>query len=734
MSLCLTERFSKVALGHVIDHWSSWSFRPETDKSTSLDAIRRYYAASNDDGSFSVKYSQKKHGKGRLFARGGMSMQGMVREVRNAIAHPFYTDLDFVNCHPSILMQRCEQRGIGCPLLKQYCKDRSTVLQDLSVDVPSGKTAVLAAMNGGMDLRQSSWLSEFHIEMKRVAQELLMPGSIDHSYIEIARKDRNTYGSALNLMLCDVENACLMALKEFLEHKLFTIGVLMFDGAMVEKTVGGGDNISDTLLEEASHYIFSKTGYRLVVKTKEMTASMLDLPASVFMGRPTPPPRYAGGDNDAARHILNDLKGMIVESNGCVFIKKSNIWTSNKDDVDTILLRTCIDANIRFVDDTGVSRKYSCMYSKAHNIVKSARALVYNTDPCFGQRLWESNLGVICFRNGVYTFADSTFAPFSERPDVLPVIFISRDFPLQKPPREFMDTVRSKVLVSTLGCDERVDSYLQMLARAMAGKHTDKNWGIMIGERNSGKGLLQALNERAWGPYVNTIDSSVLMLNGLSTDVKSQGWMIDCEFTRQTYTNEIKVDPGNRNIKLDGSLIKKFQSGGDVLKARRNYENERSLKTATRLFMNLNDLRIYPRSPDDNKGEWMPFYQEADDDLKDGFCARADVIDAFAWLVLDAFEDHKLRPSTVVKNDTLKLKVDEGDELSIIQYCFKVTNALTDFLKLSDVNSFAKEHKLNKRSLHYRLEKMGAVLDPSCSIDGVKQGRCFRKLQIVSPS
>eukprot|EP00798_Chlamydomonas_sp_ICE-L_P001059 gene1059-biopygen2415 len=262
-----------------------------------------------------------------------------------------------------------------------------------------------------------------------------------------------------------------------------------------------------------------------------------------------------------------------------------------------------------------------------------------------------------------------------------------------------------------------------------------------------GKGLLQALNERAWGQYVNTIDSSVLMLNNFTNDVKSQGWMIECEFTRQTYTNEIKVDPGNKHIKLDGGLIKKFQSGGDVLKARQLYENERALKSASRLFMNLNDLPeisavdaldtvvviefphkfVNPKDVDEAK--WLKFFRPADPSLKDGFCAREDVRDAFIWLVIDAFDhEQPLKISDVVRRDTEKLRMDEGDELSLINAHFKMTTNLTDVVTVADVNEFAKDNKMNKRGLRGRLEKMGAVPDRT------QRGLVLRKIVFSEPA
>ena len=47
-----------------------------------------------------------------------------------------------------------------------------------------------------------------------------------------------------------------------------------------------------------------------------------------------------------------------------------------------------------------------------------------------------------------------------------------------------------------------IRTYLELMARATAGEYGDKQWAMMLGERNSGKGLLQEMNLLAFGPYV----------------------------------------------------------------------------------------------------------------------------------------------------------------------------------------------------------------------------------------
>ena len=89
---------------------------------------------------------------------------------------------------------------------------------------------------------------------------------------------------------------------------------------------------------------------------------------------------------------------------------------------------------------------------------------------------------------------------------------------------------------------------------ATAGMYTDKQWAVMLGERDSGKGVLQVVNERAYGPYVNTVNANAFLLQQFASGdaAKSLSWAMDCEFKRQTYTNEVKCDAGSRSIKLDG--------------------------------------------------------------------------------------------------------------------------------------------------------------------------------------
>jgi hypothetical protein len=474
----LTERFAAPVLSYILSNWDRWDFRPDTDKTVTRCALQKYLASSSEHGTRTVKYKKSTNGHGRLFAERGLSLQSMVREVRNAIAHPFYMDLDFCNCQPTLLVQRCRQHGIECPLLEHYCENRSEVLALLSPDDPAaGKTQVLATINGGGVKEEEGavadarvvWQRRFAREMARIAEKLLAPGEPDHKYMQLTKKTRNKMGSAMNIMLCDAENDALMALKEFLDRANLKVGVLMFDGCLVERS----PSCTQSVLDAASDYVYDKTRFRLRIMIKDMTSDMLSVPLEIYSGPPLPPPRYAKEDVSAATLLLDDMKGSVVSCGFKVYVKNGIAWTDNDAAVTSLMHKTCLMSNIKHINEDGVVKEYSSMFNKASQIVKASKSLLKD-DAVFKDRLWSSSIGAVCFANGLYDFRRGRFYKYEERPDVATSIYVDRDFPVRRPSPEMMAEVKEKVLMSTLGDEERVRTYLEMIARATAGELQDK--------------------------------------------------------------------------------------------------------------------------------------------------------------------------------------------------------------------------------------------------------------------
>ena len=68
--------------------------------------------------------------RGRLYPkRGASSVQGLKRDVRKALTHDSYTDIDMVNAHPCILSQLFRRHNLECPHLDEYLANREEHLE-----------------------------------------------------------------------------------------------------------------------------------------------------------------------------------------------------------------------------------------------------------------------------------------------------------------------------------------------------------------------------------------------------------------------------------------------------------------------------------------------------------------------------------------------------------------------------------------------------------------------------
>jgi hypothetical protein len=110
------------------------------------------------------------------------------------------------------------------------------------------------------------------------------------------------------------------------------------------------------------------------MRIKDMTTIDIDIVTpSACMGSHVRAPRYAGGDDVAAKILLKDLEGKLVKSNGVVLVKHGDVWTNDKNAVKDIMFRACEEANIHMINDSGKSRQYSSTRAGARNIVKTAK-------------------------------------------------------------------------------------------------------------------------------------------------------------------------------------------------------------------------------------------------------------------------------------------------------------------------------------------------------------------------
>lgn len=214
---------------------------------------------------------------GRLFAQ-NTSLQGLPREIRNALAFDKYYDIDMKNAHPVLLSQYCNFNGIKCDIVDEYVKDRDTILnnicEDNNITKCEAKQTLLSILNGGKcDNIISPFIDKFKTEIKLIHKQVCFLNQEEYKKVK-SRKDYNPEGSMMNILLCKLEHKILMNAVLYMKSLGFNVDVLVFDGFMVRKEQDMV--ITDEILQNLQQYIKDKTDYNITFEEKSLN-HLIDL-------------------------------------------------------------------------------------------------------------------------------------------------------------------------------------------------------------------------------------------------------------------------------------------------------------------------------------------------------------------------------------------------------------------------------------------------------------------------
>ena len=343
---------------------------------------------------------------------------------------------------------------------------------------------------------------------------------------------------------------------------------------------------------------------------------------------------------------------------------------------------------------------YSANYTSAKNIVK----LIYDKlkiDNKLNNRIYTSTLRKLCFNNGYYDFEKKEFINNFDNVDTN--IKIDMDFPERN--ETIMFSIYEKVLKPILG-PELLQPFLHFMSRVIAGDCQDKLWGICLGERDCGKGVLSDLLSNTFQQYVCSINANSLKIDKNNGDeAKKLSWLYHAQFARVLLGNEIAT-----NNVMDGNLIKKICSGGDKIQMRTNYVNEVDVRIQGTLILFNNDMpKVEPAdvfqklipfslpskfvdeiSEEDLKRN--PHYKLSDPNIKK-FVSKDEVCEAFVWILIDSYKDTKVKliDSQKVFIDNFKTE----DEFEIFNQSFEITKNDSDRVKSADIQDFLKGKNIN---------------------------------------
>jgi hypothetical protein len=314
-----------------------------------------------------------------------------------------------------------------------------------------------------------------------------------------------------------------------------------------------------------------------------------------------------------------------------------------------------------------------------------------------------------------------------------------------------IDEVKVKVFENALG-ELYTERVLHFLSRAYAGHYEDKDWAVWIGNRNCGKGVMDALMKSALNAYSATIPSGIFIndKNPMSGDEsKKLSWCLDLQFIRCVTTQEILFDRSNKNLTVNGVVIKKLASGGDPMRARKNYQDEVAFTMDAKLFMMVNDLP--PVEPKDTLETCVEFqtykqfktqawitekentlndevknhgadknillelkkYSVADDDIKYK-CTTEEWKNAFIFLLLKSYSEVKVPMVVSIQDD----EAEDGSLTAFLLRNFRITENKGHRITSKELKDYYKRfnHSVGDSLKKFKTELCGlGARDYKCS-------------------
>lgn len=684
----LTEIVNLPVLKYIVKNWKK--FEPLIVKEDQNDYdynpqsicekyLSRYNTTCTIKYNKSTKYPSK---LGRWFCKQGVGIQSMPRIIRHTICDGLWIDLDFKNCHPCILRTLCHKNNIKCDRLSDYIDNRDKYHNEwseiLGIDVDDVKTNVfLPALNGNKTYYDlPNWcsileeLKSIHASIANLPQYSMILQEVE------SNESKNIHAKVVNRVMCEIENQCLQSLYKNLDIRgLLNVEIdnytykccsLIFDGLQIPLNEQTKSFCTADNFKLLSNLVLNDTGYLLVIDQKPFNNKLPNIPDD--LEEEDDEDFIIDNDGDAAEHIISKYSHLMVNCNNIKYVKIGHIWTCDVEKVKSSIYGWIYNTSIkRYVGDKLVfyNRNKSDINKCVDIIMGNWNNFIPNSPNFIDDNIIKSKC-YLPFANGVYCMKNKTLLKYEDI-DIQFTQIINRDFPTFD--QKAYDTLMEKVIIPILPDPMERQYFIYCLARALAGHYEDKKWFINKGSRNSGKGVLTKLLQKAFQIFVGTFNSGALTRkqNENADDAKNLSWVVKLKDKRLIISNEVQEE-----AILNGKMCKQLASGGDTILGRVNYQDEIEFVPQFTMMLQLNNIggiepvdalesceQFLCKSKFVSKEELIegqPFLKLKDDKIKH-LLDEDKIIEAFTLYVLDNYADYLATPESV-KFSTEELKAD----------------------------------------------------------------------------
>lgn len=565
---------------------------PECPDKDKLEKIKKNLKVNKeqDIGLLDVKLVFK-NGE-RAYPKGGLTMSMLKKDTRAKVCVKCI-DIDIVNCQPTILNFLCEKYNIKtASCLKKYVKFRKDILDDNKIT----KQDVISIINGGNNTKGCEFLNDLKNEMEMICERFSQIE--DFKKIIKHAKTKNDVINSRNFLfyiVSDFETRLIVETKNNLENKFHQIHInsYEYDGFKIQLP-----NSNAVVAPEITEYLNETT--------KQFGISWMQKPFNENITIENNFEVNIDKDEDKddravdqinADHILEIFKDKIFRTDAglMVYDDRQGLWYSNDDEHYRIFLENYK----HFIIKNEISFKST--YSSAMEIMRVSAPI---NDNFFNDK----DIGHLLFENGVLDMYNFEMKPFS--PDYRFTKKINRPYNTN---REYECEIVCERLFETMITDKlKLDYFLQLLSRGLAGEYLDRQFAFLIGKTACGKGKMTKFFELACQKYIGNFNAEHLIKkSGNGESEREWSFMMNIYDCRIAFSSELQNKAENgKEIKLDAQKIKKMVSAGDRIRGRNLYKDAISVINRSFICPCVND--IVEASPADDAYMSRANYIQAD--------------------------------------------------------------------------------------------------------------------------
>jgi hypothetical protein len=562
------------------------------------------------------------------------------------------------------------------------------------------------------------------------------------AYLDFAKVRAETnnpnepYKKAVHYVGADLERQVILyVIQQFRENE-FETATVIHDGFLVKLTedITSFKTTVAPMLAHAEARVLSDLGFEVKLAVKELEFS----PSDLFDDNCANYQEEDMTDHSAAvvfRKFLTDAGYHIRKSNNCIYMYDpvTHLWTDKiygwRD-----LASQCTELRI-----------YGQSTTKQNNMWVQLID-TYPDEPDLLIEFHEASKLKMAWANGYYDFTLRELLPYDDE-SYLHGFFDKVKYEWS----EILDHNLKQIILDKciygVFLETQGDYLMQALGRGAAGYVEDKLMYIILGNTNSGKGVLMTLLEKAFGKMVGTFNSGVLAHKAVQDEAKGLSFMVGLKDKRFLIGSE-----ASRSCIFDSQKINMMASGGDTITARQNNKDEAEFKMCGTCFLFCNDMSKI-NGLDDSVANRLRFIEpaysfltgdmfekrkhqtnirQADDTIKTVFVKRDDVAATFAQMVCMAYTGERpIEPSCVKKQNTEWLDAEDISEALGKLFDHDVGNLVPCNVFYKAAKHVESLRLVSDNKISRTMKTSFNVKSDNATIPGGKQQKCFKNIRMI---